>query len=212
MSTAVPPRNALIYWSQTPVPASVQTVFDDWRAACPDWDVNLYCRDAAMAFVESHYGSGTARIFSSCRIPAMQSDVFRVLWALERGGVYSDLTWKPKSPPLFHAPEKSLTVGRWHHGRIVNSVFSAIAGSGSLSRVAKQILHDVENRRSGNIWEITGAGAWIKCLGNEGDDDFSAVDQAKLLEDCLMPSYYASSTRGTTEHWSKRQGTEPLYD
>ena len=206
------PKHALIYWDSDSPSPSVLGVLDAWETVCPDWSVTLHSRNSARDFIEAHYGADIAALFMSCRIPAMQSDVLRVLWALKLGGVYMDLTFQPRAEPLFGYPGCTLTVPRWAHGRIVNGVFAAQRNSPELMKVKTAILNNISQRRSDGVWGITGPGAWIEALGQEERPGFGIIPHQTLFHDYIRYSGYESSTRGTDAHWSVQQKNSPLYE
>lgn len=204
-------KNVALYWADDAPSDSVRTVVDTWKRQCPGWQVTLYSQRSANDFLEETYGGDISTLFRYCAIPAMQSDVFRVFWALSKGGIYSDLTFIPKTEPLFFSTAKPLTVPRWHHGRIVSGLFYAAENCAPLRLVAYEILKSLSLRTENNIWLATGPGAWIRAIGNNQTYAIAVIDKHQLYRDYVVPSDYASTTRGTDRHWSKVQQTTPIY-
>lgn len=203
-------KNVSLYWADDAPSQSVKSVVEKWQQMCAGWNVSLYSRTTAHAFLKSHFGQDISDAFLSCAIPAMQSDFFRVFWAISEGGVYSDITFVPKAEPLFFAVERSLTVPTWNHGRIVNGIFYATKGSSALQRLADVILETVTQKDQDNVWLATGPGAWINTLGQEETADMAIVSNDYLFDNYIRHSGYAS-TRGTDAHWSILQKNNDIY-
>jgi hypothetical protein len=201
----------LLYWDDEAAPESVLQVLHQWRENCPSWNVQLFGKRTAEHFLLERFGSEIRKCFLSCAVPAMRSDFFRVFWALEEGGIYSDVTFLPKSDALFFSDQKNITLARWHHGRIVNGVFFAKKNCQELKLVAYEILMSVSKRADNNIWSAVGPGAWIRALGQEESESIAIVDRSYLFEHHLKMSGYESSTRDTELHWSKVQENISIY-
>lgn len=172
----------------------------------------LLTRTTAAEFLCDNYDERVATNFLRCRIPAMQADIIRALWILTNGGIYSDLSFAPRKVPDFHVPGKELTVVRWHHGRIVNGIFSALKNSKCLQIIADQIMVNIDNKVIDSIWKLTGPGLWIKMLGDTETDALGIISKQILFRDTIKGSRYTSSTRNSAMHWSRREKIEPLYE
>lgn len=206
-----PYQNVMLYWADESPPDSVISVLHEWERVCPTWHIMLYSRQKAYDYLKHHFGTEISKLFSCCAIPAMQSDFFRVFWAISEGGVYCDLTFAPKTEPLFFSDEKPLTLVRWWHGRLVNGVFYAAKGCKELKLVAYEILAAVSLKEEKSIWLATGPGVWIRALGQVETAEISIVTHEKLFETYLRPSGYDSSTRGTNQHWAVKEKLLDIY-
>lgn len=209
--TVVIDRNVLLYWSDSVVPESVRAVREAWVAKSAGWSVQLFSREGANEFLRDHYSAKVSDMFSQCKLPAMQSDFFRVFWALHCGGIYSDISFTVKQSPEILCGSASLTCVRWPHGRIVNGLFYARHGSHPLQRVADEILRSVQKRRSNDVWSVTGPGAWIRVLEPIDPRTVRVLLRKQLFPAWVAVSRYADSTRGSSTHWSLMQKRESIF-
>lgn len=203
-------RNIMLYWADEP-PPSVRAVVEQWRAVYADWNVTLFSRSAASAWLGNRCGAEIARMFDACRLPAMQADFFRVFWAIEEGGIYSDVTFAPLVCPGIEAIGKELVLMRRFHGRIVNSIFYAARGSADLKKVAYHILRAMSLRIDQNVWSATGPGAWIEALGQEETPSIGIMTDQEMYQKYVRRSDYEASTRGSSLHWSQDQKSASIY-
>lgn len=206
-------RNVMLYWADTDPPPSVLKVFEDWKAVCTGWNVVLHSRDSAAEWIETRYGRDIRKLFLACRIPAMQSDVFRVLWAIEEGGVYSDITYAPLRPPEFFDPSRELTaVGKNDGSHFLNSLFYARRDSSELKKIAFHIFRALSLKTDEQIWSATGPGAWAAAIGTEATETIAVVPRRQLLGRDFRHSQYEASTRGSENHWSRLQKKISIYE
>lgn len=204
-------RNVMLYWADDTPPPSVRDVVGQWQEIYADWTVTLFSHASAGAWLQDRCGVEIARLFRKCRLPAMQADFFRVFWAIEEGGIYSDITLAPLVCPGFAATGKDLVVMRRFHGRIVNSIFYARKGSADLKQVAYHILQAMSLQTDQNVWSATGPGAWIAALGQEETTTLGIIPDQEMYETYVKRSMYQASTRGSSQHWSQDQLTASIY-
>lgn len=88
----VPPVLVRFWDDVTGPPEDVFDCLDSWRQASDDDDYELLLFDdvSARSFVARHYGPVVADAYDLCPHPAMRSDLFRLCFLLERGGLYID--------------------------------------------------------------------------------------------------------------------------
>lgn len=204
-------RNVMLYWADDTPPPSVRAVVAQWKTVYVDWTVTLFSRATATAWLHDYCGSEIARMFGKCRLPAMQADFFRVFWAIETGGIYSDITFVPRVSPGFAATSKDLVVMRGFHGRIVSGIFYAKKGSADLKRIAYHILKAMSLQSDQNVWSATGPGAWIAALGQKETATLAIIPDHEMYQKYVTRLIYQDSTRGSDLHWSKDQLSSSIY-
>ena len=204
-------QNIFLYWHDDVVPASVQRVSENWTVTASDWSVELYSRGRAIEFLQQQFGADTSAAFETCRIPAMQADVFRVLVVLALGGLYSDLTYEPRSAPGFVSQKHELTGVKSWQGQFTNSVFYGQKKCPTLGKVAEEILDGVRGKNSTKIWSLTGPGAWFRAIAPHNNPEVQLLSLPEMMGSWLLQSQYSSSTRGTSDHWSERQKCEDIF-
>lgn len=148
------------YWHTHDLPQDIRKIRMSWEKFGPD-SIVIYDREAALAFIGKHYGDREVAAFEACAIPAMQSDLFRVLEILRNGGFYLDLGIELLGHPMeFLSPGEDLVLYRRWHGRIVNNMFAAAPGNPILREICERILVNIEERVSNNVWKVTGPLVW----------------------------------------------------
>lgn len=204
-------QNIYLYWDKSTLPSSVRRVYENWSEIAHDWNVEIYCRDTAIEFLKSQYGKEISWLFETCRIPAMQADVFRVFVVLSRGGLYSDLTYEPQRTPGFISETHGLTAVKNWQGNFTNSVFYGHQGCPELEKVAREILHGIRCQENNKIWSLTGPGAWFRAISPHKNPEVYLENLPNLMRRWLRQSRYEHSTRGTPDHWSNRQKSENIF-
>lgn len=123
------------YWNTVDWPEDIRVINKSWRTYGPE-NIIVYHSESAMNFIEEFYGVRELDAFKACAIPAMQSDLFRVLEIYKNGGFYMDLGIELLSQPIqFVAPKADLVLYRRWHGRIANGIFAATAKKSSFWRL-----------------------------------------------------------------------------
>jgi tetratricopeptide (TPR) repeat protein len=84
------PRSVVQFWDKTDVPPDVNAAITSWRTSNPDLEHSLYSDESARAYIAAQYGGRHVAAFDLCYHPAMRSDLFRLAYLAEHGGVYAD--------------------------------------------------------------------------------------------------------------------------
>jgi mannosyltransferase OCH1-like enzyme len=204
-------NNVLLYWDKFPFPESVVSVSNLWKSLGDDWNVELFCFDSALSFLEKNFGERVSSAFMSCAIPAMQSDFIRVFWILKNGGLYADITFAPGDIPKFWHTNDKFVCARWQHGRIINGIFYSEPGSETLVKISEDILQNVQSRAGRNIRNITGPGVWNNIISSQEITEYRVIDRADLFRKHIRHSKYSDSTRDSDLHWSKIQHNIDIF-
>jgi Glycosyltransferase sugar-binding region containing DXD motif len=81
--------NLMQFWDTPQAPPDVEELMASWPCD-PHFIYYRYCWESARSFIEDRFDRRTLAVFEACAVPAMQSDVFRLCWLLEEGGIYID--------------------------------------------------------------------------------------------------------------------------
>ena len=201
-------RNVMLYWDESPPPDSVCAIVETWKSFCFGWNVSLFNREEASRFLLREFGREILSLFSSCALPSMRSDFFRVFWAISKGGIYSDVTFLPNCEPNFFEENKNITlveVIRDGRPRMYNGIFFAKQNCAEIKLVAYEIIKNVSQKKLDNVYQVTGPGAWVLAIGREETSTITVKIFNDIIGNDIVYSCYPESTRDTENHWSKRQ-------
>jgi mannosyltransferase OCH1-like enzyme len=113
------PRAIVQFWDKPEPPADVAALIDGWRTNTPGYEHRLFNDITARQFIGECYGQNAASIYDMIEHVAGKSDLFRLAWIAEHGGIYIDaddrcvgdvglllpatsdlvLNWSPGPPP-----------------------------------------------------------------------------------------------------------------
>lgn len=165
------------YWNTVDWPEDIRAINKSWRTYGPE-NIIVYHFESAVRFIDEFYGARELDAFKACAIPAMQSDLFRVLEIYKNGGFYMDLGIELLRSPLeFMSPEREIILYRRWHGRIVNNIFSAKPYNPILSMIKEKILNNIEARVANDVWHVTGPKVW-----NDATDTGRLSEGIKIID------------------------------
>jgi mannosyltransferase OCH1-like enzyme len=222
--------NLMQFWDAPHAPDDVEELMASWRAD-PSFVYHRYCWESARAFIQDHFDCRTLAVFESCAIPAMQSDVFRLCWLFEKGGVYVDsdqgnrgrnasFTDRTARGHLFRRPPRpqphdGARVARTALFRnppvvICNGLMSFFDRRDPLlGKLLDRVSGNVERRIRGGVWRVTGPGVISTLLLELGPDhglfDNVCIHDIGELEHTILGVRcdYKSSAR----HWLNATGS-----
>lgn len=204
------PQRMIGYWNTLPLPEDISRIRGTWDAHGPE-DITIYDHDSAVAFIEQYYGARERDAFLACAIPAMQSDVLRVLEILQMGGFWLDMGIELLAPPtMFLDHGDDLVLYRRWHGRIASGMFASPAGHPLLAEVTERIVDNVTRRLDDNIWSITGPGVWNIVTDTGNKPGLSVHTHADLAGNiCFFNQDLSHKKDG--KHWSTQQKNMNIY-
>lgn len=80
----------LQYWQGEPIPSDVKERFQRWEETFSELQTLRLDSSSAVEWIKTHENREDLKRFQRCWHPAMQSDLFRVLYVARMGGVYLD--------------------------------------------------------------------------------------------------------------------------
>jgi len=201
------PKVIVQYWNGDNIPPDVLSLMESWKKYNPDYKYEIYNFKAAHDFILKNYGSEGAKIFNNAKLPAMQSDIFRVAFCLKNGGIYVDgATECFKSIDGLIKESGSLTVIRKWHGGMWNGFISAAPNNDVLAKIWNAIVVNVSEEIYDNVFEATGPGLFRKYCNSEN---------ATIVEQAVAKPYFDLvnnlNHKGDT-HWSKVQLKQSIYN
>lgn len=200
------------YWNTESLPADIEPIHASWHEHGPS-DIRLFSGASALDFVGRTYGEREVRALKACRLPAMQSDLFRVLAIHALGGFYCDVGIRLHAYPSPFLPVRdgALTLYRRWHGGINNGMFSAEAGNPILARLIATMLDNIERRASNSVMAVTGPFVWREATDN-GNGEGVVVHEHRAIVGPIFEYDNTLMHRSGPDHWSKRQNEVTIFN
>ncbi len=200
------------YWDKADLPHDIEQIRQSWLRNGPK-DITIYNHDTARSFIEEHYGRRELECFDACAIPAMQSDLFRVLEIYEMGGFYLDLSIEVlELPIMFLEPADDLRLYRRWHGRIVNNMFSAPANNEILGKIKDKIMGNIEARLSNDVWSVTGPKVWNDVTDTGSLAEGISVYDHKELAGKIVKFRQDLDHKKGGKHWHHQQEKMNIFN
>jgi hypothetical protein len=163
-ASAIPPR-ILQYWDKPVSPPDVQVMIASWRST-EGFSHRLVDDSEARAFLDGRFGARVREAYDRITHVCGKSDLFRLAWLYEHGGIYVDVDERRHGPLVALLPAHSDLVLTWSRGigsSCVNNWFIAVAPRHRLIGKALQMaISRVEICITANIkmntWQQTGPG------------------------------------------------------
>ena len=159
-------RQICQFWDQPVPPSEIAAAMADW-ATVGSWK----CFDEAQAlrFVARTRGGDEARLLAQLWHPAAKSDLFRLYWLYERGGVYVDADAVPQPGIggfLTGNGDQvwASAMTRVPHAVTINGFVAAPKGSVVIAHLIETISRNLRDRPGGPIFWLCGPGAWTRAL------------------------------------------------
>ena len=200
---------------------------DDVRAHGAEWDRRhphyhrrVWSLAEFLSLCESIGRSDVAGAVRACRLPAMQTDIARLLILREFGGFWADLKLYPlasfldslRSPSILFA-EHFQNEG-WHPGMPCSAFLASEAHHKFFDTALSAALRTVDDR-SPHVVTVGGPAAIEAAITEHFGDSFSErgyMIPHDMFWGVLVGSGSASYNGADNSlHWSNRQGREPLY-
>jgi Glycosyltransferase sugar-binding region containing DXD motif len=159
-------RQICQFWDQPVPPPEIATAMADWQAL-GNW--KRFDEATAVRFVARSHGEDAARFLAGLWHPAAKSDLFRLYWLHERGGVYvdADATPQPGISRFLGANGNQVwasAMTQVPHAVTINGFVAAPKGSPVIAHLIDSISRNLHDRPGGPIFWLCGPGAWTRAL------------------------------------------------
>jgi len=203
------PRRIVQFWDKADLPEEIGTTTATWKRQCAGFTHILFNDGSANEFIRQHCSVDTWRAFKAARQPTMRSDIFRLAYLYECGGIYADADdlCRRDIAPLFE-DGYSLLLLQEYIGSIGNNFIAAAPKHPWLKRVLGGLVARVLERPNDNIWFTTGPGALSHCFCQFYLDDLRGrrLPVGMRLLDVFRVSRYVSVALPlhykATDHWT----------
>lgn len=193
---AVAATPLLQFWHAPTPPDDVAAVIASWTNHHSFLQPARFDAASARAWLAAEAGSSMAALFDFCRHPAMQADLFRLVFLERHGGLYVDVDERCLRPvPELIGLGRTLGLAAPYINELPyylnNNLLLAAPGSPVMARALATVSEALEEARGGRppIWNTTGPGALTRAVVAH----LAAGDGAPVL--LLCPRYVASFSR-----------------
>jgi tetratricopeptide (TPR) repeat protein len=157
------PHDIVQFWDAKPLPDGIRSLMLSWPETNPSCRHHVADRAAAQAFLERHATPLVRRAFAAALSPVLQSDLFRLAWLVERGGIYADADDRCQFSlePLF-AGGVSLVLMQEDIGSIGNNLIAATPRHPFLAEVLELAARRVLQHQGSNPWFLSGPGLFTQ--------------------------------------------------
>ena len=137
------------------------------RVLAPGFDYRFMVTADRETFVCDNYPGKIYEAYSRIQIGAAQADFWRVLVLQKYGGVYMDIDAHLIWPlgKILESDQEELFL-QIKTGEISNYFIASKPNNPNLQAIIDQIVENIENESSENVYELTGPGVFNKVLGS----------------------------------------------
>lgn len=142
----------------------------------------------------------------------MQSDVFRIAYIFNLGGIYVDMSMENKKPLNNMTNHKIFFVRkqRTNLNVIINGVFGATAKNKILEVIFNTIIDNITQKKEGNLYTITGPYVYTQIL-KSFENKYFEYSWKEFLE--YLRPVHTLNHKSTDNHWSMvQQKLNSLYE
>lgn len=206
------PRTVMQYWHDPAPPADVADLVATWRGACAEGDHTLFDDRSARAFLRSLGDPRLERAFRACVSPTKKADLLRLVWLLERGGVYADADDRCTGDVFAVTEGRSLVLAQEARGSIGNNFCAAVPGHPLIARMLEAAVTAILRGDSDSVWLATGPGLWTREFARYLAEDDGRLAQLgasiAILERFEQRAFCAMACKVTYKaagHWMKSE-------
>lgn len=206
------PESIHQYWHSPELPNEVVASQQSLKSLNPSWRATMWSQHGAADFIQRHFGDGVAEVFAKCKIPAMQSDLFRYCVLLREGGVYLDsdaIAHLPFYQWLDPAADITLPITNIADPAkpgLGNGFIASAAGNPLLAFALGQCVHNVLRETENNIARVTGPRTLHCALKFRRNCNPQLIDPRDNYLD-----NFNLVIENPAGHWSQRQQTETIF-
>jgi tetratricopeptide (TPR) repeat protein len=207
------PKNIIQFWDSKDVPLRMEEIMQSWSGLNPNFQYQLFDDQSAQDFIKTYHSSEVLKAFRTANHPAMRSDLFRLAYLYEFGGIYADADDLCVNPiDGFIGVGVDLILVQEPAGSIGNNFLATSPRHPFIAFALSCIVNNILNK-AGGIWFASGPGALTICfcqmymqfLGRGQIPTGIAIQESHSLHRYVtphLPINYKSSDRG----WSSPAG------
>jgi len=207
------PKTIMQYWHSAELPEDIAGWVGLWKQRNPDFQHRLFNDDTARAYLSQHFPKEYVEAFNDCALPAMRCDFFRYAFIYHEGGVYVDAAVScltPLTEWLDLNTDMILLKKERRDDRLTNSFIVAKARHPFLKKLLEACVANIQNKRSNNVWLVTGPGVIKKLLDLNEIAEKPQLMSFKFFKTHAPPQQNASHKK--TAHWSNVQKQQSIFN
>jgi tetratricopeptide (TPR) repeat protein len=200
------PRRALIYWSSTEPPPDIADILATNREALSGFELCILNRESAFAYLEQAYSPETAHLLFRCSGEAQVSDLLRLAWLADGGGVYIDADDRVTRDIRPLLAEVDLVLYREDLGSIGNNFLAAAPGHPLIAAALEQALAHLRRADSELIWLATGPGLLTRVVATALADAVAWPTNLRVLQHMELRrniSIHCHAAYKSAGHWTR---------
>lgn len=161
------PREVVQFWDSHPVPDGLRSLMQSWLEFNPAFRHYIIDHATAKAFIELHSTQLAREAFNAALHPVLQSDLFRLAWLYECGGIYADADDRCRHSlePLLMGGS-SLVLLQEDIGSIGNNFIAACPRHPFIAKVLELAACNVLKEQASNPWFLTGPGVFTQVFAS----------------------------------------------
>lgn len=200
------------FWDSGEVPLDLVTPMQDWAELTQNW--RCFSDAHAKRFIQRVAGADAARDYDALWHPAVKSDVFRLYWLFDGGGLYVDADSVPR-PAVADFLENAggglwaLSMTRLPHAVTLNGFLAAPRGLSLVAGLIERVRRNLRDHPEGPIFWLSGPGALTTHLWETGAQ-VHLVPQG-IYKDQLFQQVDAEYKR-TRANWRVMEQAKGLRD
>ena len=197
------------YWDSTDLPDDIASLTETWKQHNADMNYLMFDKSTASDYLSDTFGGFVVDLFLSARIPAMQSDIFRVGYCLAEGAFYADAASRCIAPVSTLVPDQGrVLLMKRTNGPVCNGFIACSRNSEALFSIWQNILRNMFRKDIDKIWLASGPGAYQEIIKDRADL-FVIREEAELRNSHFM--LVGGLSHKGESHWRKRQANESIY-
>ena len=132
----------------------------------------FYDDNSAAEFIEAEFDRELVNCYHSCAIPAMRADLFRYCFLAKRGGIYIDADYRAVGSvePIISSEWGGCLYMR-ERGLANGLMYFQSAENPLALKILKLAIHNITNRVSNNVWQVTGPQVLQSLYADENSRD-----------------------------------------
>jgi tetratricopeptide (TPR) repeat protein len=154
------PKKILQFWDKPNPPDDIAAAMETWRSRCPDYAHHLFDNDHASAYLKAHFDAPVLKAFEGARKPAARSDLFRIAFLYQEGGVHADADDRCLSDMSdWFRNETALFITQETSGALLNAFVAATPRHPFIRFLLDKMVERMIARPGDSIWYTSGPGA-----------------------------------------------------
>lgn len=200
-----------------PLPPEVKYQCDFWKKFHPNFQYKLLDLDDIFELLSQRKNWADALL--ALHLPAMQSDLARLIWLYFKGGFYSDLKLFPTQDILSSLLDHDLVlIEHWPierrpdpAGFFANGFIGCAPKSPIIKEMIKEIVYNINARCDADVFNLTGGKVFSKYMNKLEPYQNNCIHVLNHSTWGTLLKVGSGKYNEKLGHWTKRMGSESIY-